>query len=103
MVSRSMLTDPLSGGERDLWENDNHLTPVLALMSDRRDTNTASTHVSPHVPHVNDVTAVGLDWILALPNVFIIDLPTRQVGAKDRNGENMTPSEILSAVQANNS
>ena len=76
---------------------------LVIYTGDGWDTSTAWSHVSPHIPHVNYVTAAGLDWLLALPNVFIVDLPTRQVGAKDQNGENMTPSEILAAVQANNS
>jgi len=62
---------------------------------------TAWGYIDSHIPHVNYVTAVGIDWLLFQPNVFILDLPTLQVIAKDQNDESMTPAEILGVVQAN--
>ena len=66
-------------------------------------TATAWGYVGSHIPSLNYVTATGLDWMLFQPNVFIIDLPTRQVIAKDQEEENMTPAEILAVVQGNDS
>ena len=61
----------------------------------------AWSYIGSHIPHADYVSATGVDWLLALPNVFIVDLETLQVIAKDQGEEYMTPGEILAAVEGN--
>jgi hypothetical protein len=83
---------------------DIHAADGLLLVVDTGDgwvTDDAWSHVQPHVPHLNYVTATGFSWDLYLPHTFILDLATHRVIAKDPQEGMITPAEILSAVQGN--